>query len=62
MVILLIEMMDHLGKGIEPRTSSGHGLQNPRVAMVIVLISRWTLFIYDDEVLIYQVLFYIVAI
>ncbi len=43
MVIMLSMMINHLGKGIEPRASSGHGSQNPRVAMVHYDDSRYNL-------------------
>ncbi len=37
-IIRLMIMMNHLGKSIEPRSSSGHVSQNPRVAKLILMM------------------------
>jgi len=38
MVITSIELIDHLGKGLELRSTSGRESQNPQVSKVMVLI------------------------
>ena len=49
MAIIVIVMIVHRGKGLEPRTFSGRESQNPRVAMVFDdYVSRYPIIIYDD--------------